>query len=61
MEYDKLGQLHYLDLCIQETLRLYPSVTRFVYLLNSDRHSIKYSDCFLNCILAKLFFEWVFM
>ena len=56
-----MGQLHYLDLCIQETLRLYPSVTRFVYLLNSDRHNIKYSDCFLNCILAKLFFEWVFM
>ena len=33
--YDKLNQLEYLDLCIHETLRLYPSVTRYEY---SEQH-----------------------
>ena len=35
MTYDKLNQLEYLDLCIHETLRLYPSVTRYEY---SEQH-----------------------
>ncbi|XP_055350166.1 uncharacterized protein LOC129596817 [Paramacrobiotus metropolitanus] len=36
VEYDDLAELHYLDQCINETLRLYPPITRTERVCNQD-------------------------